>query len=82
MRQLKAPRCHWPQCPQRNKTMDLIGENDQAWMFAHGCGTTRAIVKPSTREQSLRAKYERDIAEIRARQQFLNSRPDYSLPKG
>lgn len=61
--------------------MFLIGETSEAWMFAHGCGTTRALVKPETREQSLRAKYERDMEEIRARQRFWSSRPDYSFPR-
>jgi hypothetical protein len=82
MRQLKAPKCHWGNCPQRDKTMFLLGETPEAWLFAHGCGTTRAVVKPSTREQSIQAKYERDIEEIRARQRFWSSRPEYSLPKG
>ena len=61
--------------------MFLVGETDEAWMFAHGCGTTRAIVKPSTREQSIRARYERDIEELRKHQRYLGSRPEYSIPK-
>jgi hypothetical protein len=80
MKKLLAPKCHWESCPQRDKTMFLLGETEEAWMFAHGCGTTRAIVKPSTRAQSLQARYERDIEEIRARQKFWNSRPEYLLP--
>lgn len=80
MRQLKPPKCHWGNCPQRDKTMFLLGETDEAWMFAHGCGTTRAIVKPSTRAQSIEARYQRDIEEIKVRQRFWSSRPEYSLP--
>jgi hypothetical protein len=79
MRQLQAPWCHWPQC---GKQMFLLGENESFWMFACGCGTTRALTKPSQRAASLYAAYENSAEQERQRQRYLASRPSYSFSKG
>jgi len=60
--------------------MFLLGESDQFWMFAHGCGTTRALTKPATRAQSMYANYKNSQEQERQRQRYLNSRPEFSLP--
>jgi hypothetical protein len=62
--------------------MFLLGETDEAWLFAHGCGTTRALVKPSTRAESLYRKFENSVEQERARQRYLSSRPEFSIPGG
>ena len=82
MRQLQAPKCHWGNCPVRNKTMFLLNESDSFWMFAHECGCTRAVSKPSTREASLYHKYQQDIEYLRRVQALTSSRVSYSLPGG
>ena len=60
--------------------MFLINETDEAWMFAHGCGCTRAIIKPPARAKSMREKYDRDIEYLRRVQAYSTSRPAFSLP--
>ncbi len=79
MKQLTAPTCHWGNCPSSDKTMFLLNENDDFWFFAHGCGCTRAVSKPSTRAKSMREKYDRDIDYLRRVQRIRSSRPDYSF---
>ena len=80
MPQLKPPPCHWTGCAWFGRPMKLMAEKDGFAMFFCECGCTRAISLPSTRAASLYIKYERDLEEIRARQKFLASRPEYSLP--
>ena len=76
----QAPPCHWSKCSRFGKPMDLINEGDAFWMFACGCGCTRAISKPSVRERSMREAYDRDVERIREAQRARESRPGYSLP--
>lgn len=82
LNKLLAPPCHWSGCAWYKRPMKLMKESDTFWFFFCECGCTRAISKPSTRAASLHEKYQRDIEEIRARQRFLSSRPEYSLPGG
>lgn len=78
---LTAPDCHWGGCTFSRKEMELINEGQEFWLFAHGCGTTRAVIKPSTREQVMYTKYQRDVEEIKRRQKIVEaSRKEYSLP--
>lgn len=78
---LTAPDCHWGGCTQRNRTMDLINETADFWFFAHGCGTTRAVSKPSVRAAASHAAAQRDIERIRQTQRIREaSRKEYSLP--
>ncbi len=79
MKQLKAPRCHWPMC---GKQMFLLGENDGFWMFACGCGTTRALTKPAQRAASLYTKYQNDTDQQRRLTRYLESKRAYSFPRG
>jgi hypothetical protein len=59
--------------------MFLLGENDGFWMFACGCGTTRALTKPAQRAASLYQTYENSTEQERQRQRYLESRPAYSF---
>lgn len=58
--------------------MFLLGESDGFWMFAHGCGTTRALTKPTLRAESLYAGYQNSVEQERQRRRFLESRPSFS----
>lgn len=78
---LTAPNCHWGECRFSKKEMELINEGPEFWMFAHGCGTTRAVIKPSTREKVMYTKYQSDVEEIKRRQKIVDGfRKEYSLP--
>ena len=76
-RYLNAPRCHWSQC---GRTMFLLNESDSFWFFQCECGTSRALTKPAARARSLYTTYQNSLEQERARQRYLASRPDFSLP--
>jgi hypothetical protein len=77
-RQLKAPRCHWPQC---GRTMFLLNESDSFWFFQCECGCSRALTKPAARAASLYTKYQNSVEQERQRRKWLASRPEYSIPE-
>ena len=63
--------------------MFLLGESDQFWMFAHGCGTTRALTKPSARAISQYTNYQNSVEQERQRRRYLESQHrEYSIPGG
>jgi hypothetical protein len=81
MPSLFVPPCHWTGCSHFGKPMTLLNESDTFWFFACGCGCTRAVSKPSTRERSLREHYDRSVAQLRRNQRAREaSRVEYSLP--
>ena len=79
MKRLEAPNCHWGSCPSSDKRMFLLNENDQFWFFAHGCGCTRAVTKPSQRATSMYHTYDNSVEQERKRQRYLESRPEFSF---
>lgn len=78
-RQLQAPKCHWPPC---RRTMFLLNENDGFWFFQCECGTSRALTKPSAREQSLYQAYKNNAEQERQLRKYLERQKAYSLPGG